>query len=323
MSVGIDLTLIHHCVSRAFPNLTIAGTELLAGGLINTNIKVTFNTDRPPVVLRLYRGASSVCLKETALLSLLRLTVPVPEVLYAESKGVEGSPPFCIVEFVEGVTFEQLKRTNNLDAIHQAAASVGKTLALIGNHQFSTPGRLKTDVNHRLIVGDPYVKGPDPVPRILDKFLHAPTVQRRIDNHLREELHDFIWSWAPKLPPIDHESRLVHSDFGNRNILVREVGGRWQVAAVLDWEFAFSGSPLLDVGHFLRYERQAQPLREPYFSQVFVEHGDTLPDDWWRIARVVDLTGLVECLIHDYVPDDVVEEIRGLIRSTIEDCALN
>ena len=32
--------------------------------------------------------------------------------------------------------------------------------------------------------------------------------------------------------------------------------GRWAVAAVLDWEFAVSGSPLADVGHFLRYERK-------------------------------------------------------------------
>jgi aminoglycoside phosphotransferase (APT) family kinase protein len=72
------------------------------------------------------------------------------------------------------------------------------------------------------------------------------------------------------------------------------------VAAVLDWEFAFSGSPLLDVGHFLRYERAAQPLREPQFSRGFVEHGGKLPEDWRHVVRVIDLTALA----------DVVQEVK-------------
>src|SRR6185437_6695629 len=42
--------------------------------------------------------------------------------------------------------------------------------------------------------------------------------------------------------------------------------GTWTVAAVLDWEFAVSGSPLLDIGHFLRYECASRPLAEPHFS---------------------------------------------------------
>jgi hypothetical protein len=48
---------------------------------------------------------------------------------------------------------------------------------------------------------------------------------------------------------------------------------------VLDWEFAFLGSPLLDVGHFLRYERAARPLREPHLSRGFLEDGGKLPED--------------------------------------------
>jgi hypothetical protein len=82
------------------------------------------------------------------------------------------------------------------------------------------------------------------------------------------------------------------------------VKGCWQVVAVLDWEFAVSASPLLDVGHFLRYENEAG-LREPFFSRAFVEAGGTLPSDWRRISRIVDLTGLVHCLTHDQLAHDV------------------
>jgi 5-methylthioribose kinase len=34
------------------------------------------------------------------------------------------------------------------------------------------------------------------------------------------------------------------------NILVRRCAGRWTVAAILDWEFAFEGSVAYDIGNF-------------------------------------------------------------------------
>lgn len=87
---------------------------------------------------------------------------------------------------------------------------------------------------------------------------------------------------------------------------------------MLDWEFAVSSSPLLDVGHFLRYEPHDASLREPYFSRAFVESGGVLPDDWRRLSQVLDLTGLVHNLTHPQLPDDIALEIMQLIKSTLE-----
>ena len=116
----IGPALIRDCIALAFPNSEIARSEFLAGGLINTNIKIEFSSQQPPVVLRFYRGDAAVCLKECAVLRLVRSTVPVPEVIYVEPNGIDGSAPFIMMEFVNGVTFQQLKRTNDLEAIHQA-----------------------------------------------------------------------------------------------------------------------------------------------------------------------------------------------------------
>ena len=313
---------INDCVSAAFPDSKVTNAQILSGGLINTNIKVEFSSRQSPVVLRLYRGDAAVCLKETAILRLVHSTIPVSEVIHVEPNGIGDSGPFCLLEFVKGQTFKELKRTRDLEAIHQAAASVGETLARIGINQFSKPGRLQVDIENDLTVGDAYIEGPDPIPRLLDTFLQSENLQRRLDCSFLQKLHDFVWSWATQLTPLGTDRHLVHSDFGNRNILVDCVNGRWQVVAVLDWEFAFSGSPLLDVGHFLRHERRDAPLREPFFSRAFVESGGTLPDDWRRISQVLDLTGLVECLTHDYIPDDVACEILQLIESTLESCRL-
>ncbi len=148
------------------------------------------------------------------------------------------------------------------------------------------------------------------------------SAQRRLGANLTRRSHEFISAWAPLLPDITNVSQLVHSDFGNRNLLVNELDGKWNVVAVLDWEFTFSGSPLLDIGNFLRYDSTSEPLREPYFSRSFVEHGGELPENWRQIVRVMDLTALVECLSHDYLPDDVTEEIIQLIQATLDECAV-
>lgn len=119
---------IRDCIGTTFPNASIAEAQVLSGGLINTNIKIEFSSSQPPVVLRLYRGDAAVCLKETAILRLVHATVPVPEVICVEPNGRNGSPPYCILEYVNGLTFQQIKRTNNLEAIHQAAASAGEDI---------------------------------------------------------------------------------------------------------------------------------------------------------------------------------------------------
>lgn len=305
-------------IARAFPRRSVAGYEVLAGGLINTNLKVHFKEDLRPVVLRVYRDGSDACRKELAIHKLIRNEVPVAEIIHAECNGVDGYPSFAVVEYVEGLTFQQLKRTNNLAAIQQAAASVGETLARIASFHFSTPGELLVDQRSgELAVGKKFIDGPDPIPRIMDRFLDSRIFQRRAEVDLVKLVHDFAWSYAPLLPDLGNECHLVHNDYGNRNILVNEVNGTWRVAAILDWELAISGSPLLDVGHFLRYERNDRPLREPHFSRAFIEHGGHLPNRWQQIVKVVDLTGLVECLSHQDLPDNVESELLELIKQTL------
>jgi len=317
-----DIASVHRLVAQAFPQRRISNITELTGGRINTNLKLTFSTGEPPAVLRLHKKGSTTCTKETQVIELIKSTVPVPEVLYVDTEGFDGSGPFSIIEFVEGLTFQQLKRTGDLEAIHQAASSVGATLAAIGRYSFLKPGSLVVTNKNQLEVGDPFTRTKDPMPEILDIFLESDLAQRRLGAELTRGLHDFVRVWAPSLPDITDVSQLVHSDFGNRNILVNEVNGEWEVAAVLDWEFAFSGSPLLDVGNFLRYDSAGQPLREPFFSRSFVEHGGELPDNWRQAVRVIDLTALVECLSHDYLPDDVVSEIIQLIKQTLIECQL-
>ncbi len=59
-------------------------------------------------------------------------------------------------------------------------------------------------------------------------------------------------------------------------------------------------------------------MREPHFSQGFVEHGGQLPDNWREIVRVIDLSGLIECLTHDELPVEVEIELLELVNATLD-----
>lgn len=61
---------------------------------------------------------------------------------------------------------------------------------------------------------------------------------------------------------------------------------------MLDWEFAFSGSPLIDMGHFLRFEDERWLLVEPEFSGGFLRSGGALPESWRTLSRIADLVSI-------------------------------
>ena len=307
--------VLDRIVHAAFPRCRLLACEPLSDGLRNANFKLQLDPAPEPVVLRIYEHDASLCQKEIDLMRLVGRSVPVAEVIYAEPSGWEDLPPFTLSRWVEGITFRDLKRSGDAEAIAQAAHAVGETLAGIGRFGFPKPGWLTPGPT----VGPPLLDGADAMPRFIDLCLASNNLQRRVPAELRDRTQTLVWSCAPLYADMDGGTNLVHGDFSKRNLLVRSDGTRWNVAAVLDWEFAISGSPLADLANFLRYERAARPVAEPHFSAGYLHAGGRLPRDWRRLARLIDLVALCESLTREQLPDAVVPELVELVRATIED----
>ncbi len=301
-------------VRRAFPRGRIVHIQPLAGGLRNANFRLTLDSTAGPIVLRVYEHDASLCQKEADLLRLVGGSVPVPEVILVEPAG-EGHRPFMLRRYVEGPTFRELVGSTRSEEVAQAARSAGETLAAIGLITFANPGWLAPGPT----VTDPLLQGADPMPRFVDECLASRVLQRRVPAELLEKTRAAMWSHATALRRAADETSLVHGDIGRRNLIVRQLAGRWVVAAVLDWEFAVSGSPLADVGHFLRCERSGHPAAEPHFRAGYLEGGGRLPPEWRRLAKLVDLVALCEMLTHDGIPDAAGAELVELIRATVDD----
>jgi len=310
-----------HLLSRALPRHALQSFEPLTGGLINAMYRLRAEGLQETFVLRVYSRDPSACQKEVDLHQLVCGQVPVPEIVYANPRAnpreEDGVGPHILMRWIEGQTFRQIKSRRDRREIAEAAHSIGETLAQIGSFQFPCAGL----IGPGLEIGAPLAEGPDRVPTFIESCLASPEMARRLDERHRHRLRGFIWDWAKQLAAIGDERSLVHSDYGSPNILLNQspnpVNGRWKVAAVLDWEFAFAGSPLYDVGHSLRYDRRTSPLMEPHFAAGFREGGGALPDNWRNLARVLDLTALCHMLTRPGLPEDVVAELVELVVGTM------
>ena len=290
----------------------VARVDPLDGGLMNRNYKFRFADSGEAFVLRFFDRDASACAKESAVLRLVSGDVPVPRVLHVEPNGAEGFPAFLVLEFIDGISLRELKQRGDLRSIGQAAYDAGRALAGLARHRFDRSGLLTP-----ALTIEPGMYENATTSALIDHFAESPAFQRRIDATLTRR----VKAWARSLegqilgPP---RISLVHGDFNAANILVREQHDRWNVAAILDWEFAFAGSPLCDVGNMLRYERADRPRFEPHFSRGCIDGGLELAKDWREQARLADLPALCELLSRDAIPDAVVDELREMIADTAQ-----
>ena len=102
-------------------------------------------------------------------------------------------------------------------------------------------------------------------------------------------------------------------------MVVAAVHHRWRVAALLDWEHAFLGGALWDVGSLFR---DAHPYSERFrsgFEEGYRAAGGALPADWRLVSRLLDATRLVE--IFDRAEDlpAVFRECQDLLETLVNE----
>lgn len=281
-------------VRAAFPGCTLSGMQPL-GGLRNASYRVDLSSPAERVVVRIFEHDPSLCLKEVDLLRLLSAHVPVPQVLFVQPEETVCTPPFVILRYVEGVSMLELKRSGDIVALSQAAYATGQCLARIHGVVFPDRGWIGSGLT-------------------LSPFGSQDLLPPRCDDSFRR----LVESFSSQLACSRSQRVLVHGDFGRRNVLVSEGNRGWTVSGIIDWEFAVAGSPLADIGHFLRYERVLRPTLEPHFSNGYVAGGGSLPDGWRRLARVLDSISLCRSLMRN-LPPSIECELAELIRATAED----
>jgi len=262
------------------PAQNIGDYELLTSGRANTNYRV--HTDRD-LVLRLYTRDRDACAREAAILALAESLVPVPSVLHAAPASGDDTPPYLIQTWLEGRHPDAVIKAKPSLA-HAAGNALGTAAAAISSFEFDHPGFLTAAPS--LQVGAPL---PGFESYIVSCFEEQGGAARAGGDFATRAIA-FVRDNLAYVPDDSDGARLVHGDFKPSNLLVDPEDGH--VTGVLDWEFAFAGSPLFDLATLLRESANLAPDFEDGVIEGYKAAGGRLPPHWRRTVRLLDLANL-------------------------------
>lgn len=308
--LALDGAALAVLTGPAFPGRRVTGHAVAEGGLANTNVRVTLAGRTAPVLVRLWVRDPGAAARELALLRLVAGRVPVPRVLHAAADNPVTGHPYAILEWVDG---QRLDTAIARDAAGAAAlgAAAGAALAGIHSFHFDRTGFLDAA---------PAVSVPAEIGGAgLAGFLHDCLVEGSGGERLGAALTDAVLAFAARegalLDGWDGPPCLTHSDFNGSNILVRP--GASPVAAVLDWEFAFSGAPFFDLGNLLRPPLGAVDGFAAAVADGYVAAGGRLPADWRRMSLLADLFAWADFLNRPSAGPALVRDARAVIVATL------
>lgn len=220
----------------------VTGVEQFPGGFSNLTYLLTTTTGefvlrRPPKGIA--AGSAHDMGREARILSVCELRgIPAPRVIAGCDDPSVIGVPFYVMERVRGVILRGSKAPAGYDAA--AFAQLGERFldTLIAIHG-ATPS-------------DPVIGGLGRpmgyVSRQVDGWAERWQKSRTDDVASIEQLA----SWLAEHQPSESGACLIHNDFKYDN-LVLDAKQPGKIVAVLDWEMATLGDPLLDVGTSLAY----------------------------------------------------------------------
>jgi aminoglycoside phosphotransferase (APT) family kinase protein len=266
----------------------VAKLALLSNGCANTNYKLTLDNGLS-VVLRIYVRDATALGREMAINELVNELLPAPRFLHVDTSCTLIPYPYAIVEWREGILLRDLIFTNNEVAISKVMEEAGYYLGLLRKLRLPMGGFFKENLQIQPFALEDEYFG------FVMQLLQDEVVAESLGKNLQDMVQQVVSACANSIPEMN-DANLTHGDYDPANILVKEDQGEWKISAILDWEFAHSGTYLLDMGLMLRYSHKMPTYVETSFIRGVEECGIALPSDWKKQAKLMDLLCLLQLL---------------------------
>lgn len=289
--VTLDKTLLSTLIA-SYTNDPIETFSLLSEGCANTNYKITFKNERPPIVFRIYVREKSALLREMAIHRCVQNQLPVPKYLYANPDCTTYDYPYALIEWIEGQLMREVVLKKDEKAISECLFDAGRYLNILRKMKLPQGGFFMDDLSIR-----PFDEKESYLP-----FVFILLDESSVRDSLGMELHQAIVNLIMKnkgLLPSENDANLTHGDYDPANLLVKAVQGEWKIVGILDWEFSFAGSYLLDIGTMLRYSHKLPTYYEENFIKGIESNDSFLPKFWKKQAKLMDLLCLLNLLFYN------------------------
>ncbi|MGQ3889810.1 phosphotransferase family protein [Legionella sp. CNM-1927-20] len=276
--------LIKAMANKALPNKKMRSYELISGGCANLNCKIYFDLDNNPYILRLYLRDTEAAYREQQLSLRLKTELPIPEIYFI---GHYQGYQFAFTQYLPGITLRDLLLSKQAFNMNELMYEVGTLATKIHAHTFPKPGFFNRQMQIMQSSETSYIE-----------YAKSCLKNDRVVSVLEADIISKITYYLSQLGPFfssQDEKCLVHGDFDPANILVSQEDKQWKISGILDWEFAFSGSPLFDVANMLRYAHH-MPLafKNSFLKGLSLSY--SLPKDWQTTVNLLNLLALLDCL---------------------------
>lgn len=222
--------------------------------------------------------------------------------------------PFAITELIEGEPLSTLASSLSEVELRTAAIEAGKALQLVHFFDLGKAGFFDEHFSFNAEFGNFGKAWYD----YICSTLNSAQVQQRLGKSLQERTLVLVQSKQAIYESITNSTRLIHCDYNPKNILMRRVDSHWKLAPILDWEFAASGSPLVDIGNFLRFEDELPHEFDEAFIQGYVSPSATLVENWREIAKLLDLAAMMNFLESESENPQTFRTATSVIKKTVE-----
>lgn len=239
----LPLPALNAWLAEAAPQLgTVKEVAQFPGGFSNLTYLLT--TTKGEAVLRrppmgVAPGRAHDMPREARILSVLELRgTPAPRAIATcEDAAVIGAP-FYVMQRVKGLILRSAKAPDGFDAA---------TFARLGDMFVETLVAI-----HGATPSDPVIGGLGKPMGYVGRQVEGWTTRWTASRTDDVPAIDALAAWLDANQPGESGACLVHNDYKYDN-LVLDPAQPWRIIAVLDWEMATLGDPLLDVGTALGY----------------------------------------------------------------------
>lgn len=297
----------------AAPGRAIISAEVLSAGLVNTNYRIELEREPSPVVLRLYARDEAACAREERLSRLVAGVVPAPGVLYADPSAARFRLPWMLMTWMEGVPLPEALLALPPEEAPSLAAALGATAAAIGSFTFASSGFFAPDLS----IAEPLDPPAEMTRVLLRRLLFEGRAGERLGAALIGRLWSLVETHAGELDALAGRVALVHSDYRDSNLLVARDGAGWRVSGALDWEFAYAGPSLFDLGSLLRREATLPPGFASHVVAAYRAGRGFAPPGWRRMTLLMDLMNLCGFVDMPETRGAMLADVTALIQGTV------
>lgn len=305
--INIDEKTAQKLFSQYDTKAEVVGLQLIPEGLSTSNYIINIKNTTKKFLLKIYPEGGGNSALEVASYIYAKQHVNVPNIYFFDNSEKVYDRPYIIMDYIDGISLKKYV-IKNKKFPEKIAYNIGGNLALLHNRKYGNRALLDEDLNIKKIL--------PPVSTLYEKYLNG-IAGTHIRSEIKNNVLKFITENKDMLKKLDSIYVYSHGDFNSSNILIDNKENVW----FIDFEYSLSAPIYLDIGKFFR-DNDMNKYRGKNIYDSFISGYNALAkhpasNDWIKLARLIDMGGMLALINKKSVPDGWVKEIEDSIIHTI------